>query len=145
MSPEQARGEELDGRTDIFSLGAVLYEMATGKQPFQGNTSAIVFDGILHKAPTSPVQLNPAVPAELARIINRALEKDRAKRYQSAHELAQDLNQLLRQLTSGAAATVPLKRVILRPTVLVPAALLFLALAGGATWLVRSNAQIRWA
>ncbi|HME12227.1 MAG TPA: serine/threonine-protein kinase, partial [Candidatus Acidoferrum sp.] len=76
MSPEQARGMELDGRTDLFSLGAVLYQMVTGKHPFPGSTSAVVFDNILHNAPTAPVLLRPGLPAEFERILNKALEKD---------------------------------------------------------------------
>ncbi len=101
MSPEQVRGEELDGRTDLFSLGLVIYEMATGQQAFSGNTSGVVFEAILNRAPTPPVRLNPAIPPQLEMIISKALEKDRRLRYQTASDLRADLQRLKRDTDSS--------------------------------------------
>jgi len=108
MSPEQARGEELDVRSDLFSLGVVLYEMATGHRAFDGNTSAVIFHAILENMPTTPRALNPAVPARLEEIINKALDKELETRYQTAAEMRGDLKRLRRELDSarGAAARV---------------------------------------
>jgi Tol biopolymer transport system component len=106
MSPEQARGEELDARTDLFSFGAVLYEMATGRQAFSGSTSAVVFNAILNQAPTPAFRVNPDLPPKLDEIINRAMEKDHDLRYQSASDLRSELKRLRRDTSSGAPAAV---------------------------------------
>jgi serine/threonine protein kinase/Tfp pilus assembly protein PilF len=143
MSPEQARGEELDARTDLFSFGAVLYEMATGRMAFSGNTSAVIFDSLLHKAPASAVRANPDLPGELDRIINKALEKDRALRYQSAAEMLADLKRLRRDSSSArveiaAGQTYPKKSKML---VWAICGVVALSLIGGAAFLWRSRSD----
>jgi serine/threonine protein kinase len=106
MSPEQARGEDLDGRTDLFSLGVVLYECATGRHPFPGKTSAVILSAILNRAPVAPVALNPELPVRLQDVINNCLEKDRDLRYQSAADLRADLKRVRRDLESGRSRAV---------------------------------------
>src|ERR1700733_11193876 len=135
MSPEQARGEELDARTDLWSFGAVLYEMATGVRPFRGDSSAVIFKAILDGTPTPAVRLNPDVPAELERIIDKALEKDRDLRHQSAAELRSDLQRLKRDAESMKTPAIakPRKRT---PWIAGAAALIVIAASGAAYFLL---------
>jgi serine/threonine protein kinase/Tol biopolymer transport system component len=140
MSPEQVRGKELDARTDLFSFGAVLYEMCTGTLPFRGDTSALIFNAILEYGPVAPVRLNPDVPAELERIINKALEKDRDIRCQSAAELRADLKRLKRDTTSGKIEAVAGPARARKSSWQWAVAILVVILIGGATfaWLSSS-------
>ena len=135
MSPEQSRGEELDGRTDLFSFGALLYEMATGRMAFPGNSAAVIHDAILNRAPTSLARVNPDLPPELERIVSKALEKDKRLRYQTAADIRTDLQRLKRDTeservpTATSAADGADGKLRLGWKVLVPAALLVMALA----------------
>ncbi len=140
MSPEQALGQPLDSRTDIFSFGVVLYEMATGTLPFAGTSTASIFDGILHKDPAAASQKNATVPSELEKIIDHSLEKKREKRYQSAEEIVGALKSL-RQATTGP---VPIARIVRKPKFLVPAALLAVVVLLLAAWIIRRNQRLRW-
>jgi eukaryotic-like serine/threonine-protein kinase len=143
MSPEQALGQDIDTRSDVFSFGAVLYEMGTGRQAFEGTSTAAVFEGILHKTPPAPSRLNPPLPGELDRIVSRATAKERDKRYQSAHEMLEDLRLLKQELAPTGG--VPIARLIRKPKVAVPALLAVLALGLLTIWGFRRSARVRWA
>jgi len=145
MSPEQARGEELDQRTDLFSFGVVLYEMATGRMAFTGTTSAVIFDSLLHKTPPSVTKVNPQLPAELDRTINKALEKDRGLRYQSAAEMLADLKRMRRDSSSARVevALEPSKPAKRKMVVSAAYAVVIVALLVGATFLWRNRSDHR--
>ena len=139
MSPEQVLGKPLDSRCDLFSFGVVLYEMATGVLPFRGDSTAAIYDAILHQAPAPPVRQNPAVPPDLERIITKALEKDRALRYQSAGELQADLKRLRRDSSSGKSNTQPQESRQVRGRTLLMIAAVFLLLLAAATYITWRN------
>jgi serine/threonine protein kinase/Tfp pilus assembly protein PilF len=146
MSPEQARGEDLDARTDLFSFGVVLYEMATGRLPFPGSTSAVIFHAILSQAPVPPQQLNPQIPSKLEEIIHKTLEKDRKLRYQTAADLRSDLARLKRDTDTSRTAALPSAvesrtQLWWRGKLAVGiAAVLLIAAIAGAGWFYRSRA-----
>ena len=149
MSPEQARGKDLDPRTDLFSFGAVLYEMATGALPFRGDTSAVLFEAILNRPPTPPVRLNPEIPVHLEEIITKLLEKDRELRYQSAAEVRADLKRLRRDTESGTITAVgssgrlrPAPQKSRKPWSFVVAAIVVLAIVGIAAVFLKQRRHV---
>ena len=146
MSPEQVRAKELDARSDLFSFGVVLYEMATGTLPFRGESTGVIFDGIMNRAAVPAVRVNPALPAEFERVLEKALEKDRALRYQSAAELRTDLKRIQRSTESGRSAAVsaevPAKPKSKSAFAIASVALLILLLAGaGIAWFLKQRTQ----
>jgi formylglycine-generating enzyme required for sulfatase activity len=145
MSPEQALGKDLDARSDLFSFGVVLYEMATGKNPFEGTTSAAIFDSILHKTPDTLERWNPALPSALDEIIRKAQAKKCEERYQTAGELREDLTRLNQQISSGPTPTVAVAQALRRPAISVPIVLCVIAAILVGIMLYRRNARIHWA
>jgi eukaryotic-like serine/threonine-protein kinase len=146
MSPEQARGEELDTRSDLFSFGSVLYEMATGKQAFSGATTAVIYDAILNREPTPATELNPGLPGKLDEIIRKALEKDRKLRYQSAADLLADIRRVKRDSDSGRAAVAPTRERLSFPQTRKrllwgAAAIAFVALLAAGGWYYLSKGE----
>ena len=140
MSPEQVRAKELDVRTDLFSFGAVLYEMATGTLAFRGESSGVIFESILNKAPVAPVRLNPDLPTELERIINKCLEKDRSLRYQHASEIRADLQRVKRDTETGKASPIMVHPARRRSWMLVAASML-VVMGAIAAWFYRTHSK----
>jgi eukaryotic-like serine/threonine-protein kinase len=145
LSPEQALGKTLDIRTDLFSFGLVLYEMATGKKAFAGNTTAAVFDSILHATPPSPSSVNPEIPPQMDRIISKAIAKDRERRYASARAILDDLETLKEELSLTPSHGIPFMQAVRRPKFAVSAGVLLLTLIAAAAWWIHRERNITWA
>ncbi len=144
MSPEQTRGEVIDARTDIFSFGTVLYEMACGRRPFNGETSAAVSDSILHATPAPPSSINPEALTGLDRVVTKALEKDRERRFASAADMRAELNTLRQRRIIESSGSQPIVGVLRKPSFITAALLLLVAGAVAAGFIYRSHARTTW-